>query len=971
MAIITVTSAANSGAGSLREAIARANTGDTIKFSPNLAGQTITLTSGQLQVDKGLTIDGAGAAGVKISGNNASRIFDVTAPSSTFTLRNLSLVNGKARGTGEEGAGGAIRTAGGGQLIVENSTFQNNASSGEGGGAIWAGYNSTNTILNSTFNGNDGTSGQGERGGGAIAVKSKSSLTVKNSQFTNNKGTNGGAINSLLSGLTVENSTFLNNDSTAGGPIGPSTKGYGGAIYTDGANASGPNATPGSQGGAITIRGSRFEGNTGAGQGGGLFLFAYPPDKIVVEDTIITKNKVVDDAKGDSLGGGLRLGNAEFTIKNTTFTNNQALDQGGGLWVGEKSPGTIIDSTFSGNRAESADKKGGLGGAIALINGSNPVDIVNTLVSDNYAGFQGGAFWGGGLSTKVKDSVFLDNVANNGGNNWDVKNHTGTQFSDRGGNIQWPPKNPKDSTDVNVTANIRLVDPTPNDLRDVGSNVSNPGQNGNPGVGNPNPGSGSGEPTPTDPGTTPNPGGPVIPDPGGPVIPDSGGTPSLPNPPSLIARADSVTTRENTPVRINLLGNDSLPSDRPFTLNIANRPTRGSAQINNNGTPQIRSDDFVLYTPKNNVTGQDSFTYQINTGNGTSTSAVVRVAISPQPPVAQPPATPPQPPVVQPPTPNPQSPLSPPPALKTLRYEAEQMNLNTYKVEGLNGSQASADRYISLRSTGKTSGSASGVFRGAAGTYQVRVGYYDENDGQSSASVTVAGQRKSFKFDQDLDSDSAMHDAKAVTTTHSAVTLKTGDRFEISARLDKGEFARFDYLEFVPVNQRSSRTVGRNETARTVVQGRASNDTLIGSSAPNKLHGGKGSDSLDGGAGNDVLIGVDARDPNRGRNEKDDLAGGQGADRFYLGDKSKVYYDDGRSDTTGSGDYARIKDFNASEGDKIYLHGKAEDYRLGATSARVGRGTGIFQTTGETDELIAVVEDGQNLSLNSNSFKFV
>ncbi|MEI2579536.1 Ig-like domain-containing protein, partial [Scytonema sp. PRP1] len=891
MAIITVTNAANSGTGSLRDAIARANAGDTIKFSPTLAGQTITLTSGQLLVNKSLTIDGAGVTGIKISGNNASRIFDVTAPSSTFTLRNLSLVNGRARGTGEEGAGGAIRTAGEGQLIVENSTFQNNASSGEGGGAIWAGYNSTNTILNSTFNGNDGTSGQGERGGGAIAVKSKSSLTVKNSQFINNKGTNGGAINSLLSGLTVENSTFLNNDSTAGGPIGPNTKGYGGAIYTDGANASGPNATPGSQGGVITIRGSRFEGNTGAGQGGGLFLFAYPPDKVVVEDSIITKNKVIDDAKGDALGGGLRLGNAEFTIKNTTFTNNQALDQGGGLWVGEKSPGTVIDSTFSGNRAESVDKRGGLGGAITLANGSNPVEIINTLVSDNYAGFQGGGFWGGGSSTTVKDSVFLDNVANNGGNNWDIKNHTGAQFSDRGGNIQWPPKNPNDPTDLNVTANIRLVDPTPTDLRDVGSNVSNPGQNGNPVVGNPNPSD------------------PV-------VIPDPDGTPSLPNTPSLIARDDSITTRQNAPVRIDFLKNDSLPGDRPFTLSIANRPTRGSAQINNNGTPQIASDDFILYTPKNNITGRDSFTYQINTGSGTSTSAVVRVAIAPQLPAAQPL------------NPNSQSPSSPTSDLRTLRYEAEQMSLNTYKVEGLEHSQASADRYISLRSTGKTSGSASGVFRGTAGTYQVRVGYYDENDGQSSASVTVAGQRKNFKLDKDLFSDSAMHDARAVITTHSAVTLKSGDRFEITARLDKGEFARFDYLEFVPVNQRSSRVVGRNETARTVIKGRAGNDTLIGSSAPNKLHGGRGSDLLDGGGGNDVLIGVEARDANPGRTEKDDLMGGRGSDRFYLGDQSKVYYDDGRSDKAGLGDYARIQDFNASEGDKIYLHGKAEDYRL-------------------------------------------
>jgi hypothetical protein len=52
MAIITVTTTADSGTGSLREAIANAQSGDTIKFSSNLANQKITLTSGQLTVNR-------------------------------------------------------------------------------------------------------------------------------------------------------------------------------------------------------------------------------------------------------------------------------------------------------------------------------------------------------------------------------------------------------------------------------------------------------------------------------------------------------------------------------------------------------------------------------------------------------------------------------------------------------------------------------------------------------------------------------------------------------------------------------------------------------------------------------------------------------------------------------------------------------------------------------------------------------
>ncbi|EKQ67646.1 hypothetical protein OsccyDRAFT_3928 [Leptolyngbyaceae cyanobacterium JSC-12] len=79
MAIITVATANDSGAGSLRDAIARAQSGDTIQFSSTLANQTITLTSGESVIpnDKDLIIDGSNASGLTISGNQQSRIFNV------------------------------------------------------------------------------------------------------------------------------------------------------------------------------------------------------------------------------------------------------------------------------------------------------------------------------------------------------------------------------------------------------------------------------------------------------------------------------------------------------------------------------------------------------------------------------------------------------------------------------------------------------------------------------------------------------------------------------------------------------------------------------------------------------------------------------------------------------------------------------------------------------------------------------
>src|SRR5262249_24619814 len=48
----------DSGPGSLRDRIAAAASGDKIIFAEKLAGQTITLTSGELQISKSLRIQG-------------------------------------------------------------------------------------------------------------------------------------------------------------------------------------------------------------------------------------------------------------------------------------------------------------------------------------------------------------------------------------------------------------------------------------------------------------------------------------------------------------------------------------------------------------------------------------------------------------------------------------------------------------------------------------------------------------------------------------------------------------------------------------------------------------------------------------------------------------------------------------------------------------------------------------------------
>ncbi|MCT7956289.1 DUF4347 domain-containing protein, partial [Laspinema palackyanum] len=465
LAILTVTNANDSGAGSLRNAIASAQAGDTIQFDSSLANQTLTLTSGQLELNKNLTLDGANAPGITISGNNASRVFFVKENTnfvpSSVNLRNLVIADGKATGIGELGAGGGIYTASRSTLTVENITFRNNVATGEGGGAIFAGFRSNNTILNSTFDGNDATPTNSERGGGAIAIKSVSNTSVIGSTFTNNKGINGGAINSLLSSLTVEDSVFINNDSTPGGIFNQNTMGYGGAIYTDGASET----TNADTSGDIIIRSSRFEGNRGAGQGGGLFLYVYDGDRVVIEESKILNNQVITSSNGDALGGGLRLGNGAVRISNTSFTNNLAESQGGGLWVGERTNLDLVNTTFSDNRAQLANTRQGLGGGIAInIRDGYTVNVLNSTIANNVAGFQGGGFWGGGTNTTLTNTIVANNVGINGFN---VKQQTGVQFNDGGNNIQFPSKNLNDPQDVNVTANVLIADPLLGPLQEI------------------------------------------------------------------------------------------------------------------------------------------------------------------------------------------------------------------------------------------------------------------------------------------------------------------------------------------------------------------------------------------------------------------------------------------------------------------------------------------------------------------------
>ena len=221
---ITVTTNADDGAGSLRQAINDLCPGGTITFNGDY---TIPLAS-TLSIDRNMTVDGAGHT-VIVSGDTTGdntgdvRVFVVDS-GVTAALQNLTVTKGYCSGC--DGAGiynyGTLTlnnfslsdTSGGyrgsilsqGSLTVTNSTFAHNTATY--GGAIWV-NSGTVTITNSTFSGNSASQGAG--------VYAHSTTTITNSTFARNNASSAGGAIRVASGDTLVSVNNIFVKGTTGG----------------------------------------------------------------------------------------------------------------------------------------------------------------------------------------------------------------------------------------------------------------------------------------------------------------------------------------------------------------------------------------------------------------------------------------------------------------------------------------------------------------------------------------------------------------------------------------------------------------------------------------------------------------------------------------------------------------------------------------------------------------------------------
>lgn len=329
----------------------------------------VTLSVGEeLTITQDTVIDGGGR--VTLDGGQGSRIlslrssFEKTTPS--LTVQRLTFRNGASSDTGEDTtSGGAAIYRIGGSLNVIDSQFINNRAP---------------------------VSGQ-DIAGGAIYSLGGGETVISGSGFSENRASNGGAIGNLHNDLVVINSTFSSNVASGTGG-NPGNGGNGGAIYIDGVSQSVNMCgvrilgnTGNAHGGGVfrvsndlvgshlidrsTIDGNRVT-DTSVSSAGGLYLQGV---EISISNSTVSRNTA-------NYGGGMFVGpGSTLNMLNSTVAENEAVDSlGGGMVISDGVTGLIKNVTLANNRASDSDSF-----AAATVGGAG-VTMQNTLVDGHSAG---------------------------------------------------------------------------------------------------------------------------------------------------------------------------------------------------------------------------------------------------------------------------------------------------------------------------------------------------------------------------------------------------------------------------------------------------------------------------------------------------------------------------------------------------------------------------------------------------------
>jgi hypothetical protein len=448
--LAVVSNLGDSGAGTLRDALA--GTDALITFS---VSGLINLTSGELLVNRNVTINGAGQ---NVTVNNAvagNRVFNIDDSGGTadlnVTIRDLVITGGSvAHNNPVDASGGGIRNAE--RLTLVNTMISGN-SAGIGGGIA----NVSGGILNATSV--SVTQNAAYYSGGGISVSSSSSATLNSNTVSSNtvgltnastfSSFGGGIFNAgtlVVSGGTISNNQSKHTDLANRSALGGGVASTGTASTTiSGTTISGNHADE--QGGGISGTGGAtiheltnvmVNNNdaglnaTGVGRGGGVYISGAQTGsmrevpRVTISGGSFANNIAQNGPIGvatTGLGGGLFLGiNVEGSIDAATVSGNTAFTRGGGIWLsnftaqgdlGAFSKVTIRNTTITGNSIPRALSPTATalfpygGGVYQAINVN--LTIVGSTISNNRIGestaLQGNARGGGLFARAINGTV--------------------------------------------------------------------------------------------------------------------------------------------------------------------------------------------------------------------------------------------------------------------------------------------------------------------------------------------------------------------------------------------------------------------------------------------------------------------------------------------------------------------------------------------------------------------------------------
>ena len=338
---------------SLREAIAYANTGDTVTFDPNLNGGTITLGGTELAIAKSLTINGDTTndnnPDITVSGGGQSRVFNINdgnSANSNVTLNGLNIING------------FVGNSGGGIFSAEVLTLSNSTISGNSaryvGGVLSSG---TASFSNSTISGNSASSSHGG------VYNNRGVINIDNSTISGNSASSGGGIGNNRGVINIDNSTISGNSASSSG----------GGVYNNH--------------GVINIDNSTISDNSASSSGGGVW---NNRGTATVTNSTISGNNT-------SSGGGLNNHYGTLNVVNTTISGNSASSSGGGV-MNFFGIANIDDSTLSGNFARN---RGG-----GVYNNRSVISFNKSTISGNSVSIGSG----GGISNFLGTAIFSNST---------------------------------------------------------------------------------------------------------------------------------------------------------------------------------------------------------------------------------------------------------------------------------------------------------------------------------------------------------------------------------------------------------------------------------------------------------------------------------------------------------------------------------------------------------------------------------